>query len=87
VDYVLLVVPQATLRTLEDTPTRSLTELAKRLGVAESEATAPPTLVEPPALASTFPLLAAMGLNGTSSVPRIRLSRRAVIAARKQAIR
>src|SRR6266516_3238976 len=38
--HVLLVVLQATLRTLGDAPTRSLTALAKRLGVAGAEATA-----------------------------------------------
>jgi hypothetical protein len=92
--HVLLVVLQATLCTLQDTPTRSLTELAKRIGVAEAETTAlvvpttaPSTLVEPPTPASAFPLLATMGPNGASSVPRIRLSRRAVIAARKSATR
>jgi hypothetical protein len=76
--HVLLVVLQATLCTLQDTPTRSLTELGKRIGVAEAEATAlvvpttaPPTLVEPPTPASAFPLLATMGPNGASSVPRI----------------
>jgi DDE superfamily endonuclease len=87
--HVLLVVLRATLRTLGDAPTRSVIELAKRLGVAEAEATAlvvptnePSTPVEP--LAS--PLLAMMAPNGASSVPRIRLSRRAVIAARRNAI-
>jgi DDE superfamily endonuclease len=86
--HVLLVVLRATLRTLGDAPTRSVIELAKRLGVAEAEATAlvvptnePSTPVEP--LAS--PLLAMMAPNGASSVPRIRLSRRAVIAARRNA--
>jgi Helix-turn-helix of DDE superfamily endonuclease len=38
--HVLLVVLQATLRTLGDAPTRSLTALAKRLGVAEADAAA-----------------------------------------------
>ena len=92
--HVLLVVLQATLRTLGDAPTRSVTELAKRLGVAEAEATAlvvptsePLTLVEPPAPAPASPLLAMMAPNGASSVPRIRLSRRAVIAARRNATR
>jgi Helix-turn-helix of DDE superfamily endonuclease len=86
--HVLLVVLRATLRTLGDAPTRSVTELAKRLGVAEAEATA---LVVPPTEASTSgeppasPLLATMAPNGASSVPRIRLSRRAVIAARRNA--
>ena len=43
--HVLLVVLQATLRALGDAPSRSLAELAKRLGVAEAEAAA---LVVPP---------------------------------------
>jgi Helix-turn-helix of DDE superfamily endonuclease len=92
--HVLLVVLQATLRTLGDAPTRSWTELAKRLGVAEAEAMAlvvptsePLTPLEPPAPAPASPLLAMMAPNGASSVPRIRLSRRAVIAARRNAIR
>jgi Helix-turn-helix of DDE superfamily endonuclease len=92
--HVLLVVLQATLRTLADAPTRSVTELAKRLGVAEADATAlvvptsaPLTPVEPPAPALASLLLATMAPNGASSVPRIRLSRRAVIAARRNAIR
>lgn len=88
--HVLAVVLRSTLRTLGDAPTRSVAELAKRLGVAEAEATAlvvpppePSTPVAPPA----SPLLATMAPNGASSVPRIRLSRRAVIAARRNAIR
>jgi hypothetical protein len=90
--HVLLVVLQATLHTLGDAPTRSLTELAKRLGVAEAETAAvvvSPTMSEPPgtvpALAS--PLVDTMGPNAVSSAPRTRLSRRAVIAARKHATR
>src|SRR5919108_1190206 len=54
--HVLLVVLRATLRTLGDAPTRSVTELAKCLGVAEAEATAlvvptnePSPPVDPPA--------------------------------------
>jgi Helix-turn-helix of DDE superfamily endonuclease len=88
--HLLLVVLRATLRTLGDAPTRSVTELAKRLGVAEAEATAlveprhePSTPGEPPA----SPLLATMAPNGASTVPRIRLSRRAIIAARRNATR
>src|SRR6266542_4511107 len=38
--HVLLVVLQATLRALGDTPTRSVTELAKRIGVAEAKVAA-----------------------------------------------
>jgi hypothetical protein len=88
--HVLVVVLQGTLRAMGDAPTRSVTELAKRLGVAEAEATAlvvpthePSTPVGP----SASPLLGMMAPNGALSVPRIRLSRRAVIAARRTAIR
>jgi hypothetical protein len=90
--HVLLVVLRATLRALGDAPTRSLTALAQRLGVAEAEAAAMvvPTAALPaaaPAPAPASPLLATMGPNGASSAPRIRLSRRAVIAARKSTTR
>jgi hypothetical protein len=63
--HVLLVVLQATLRTLGETPARSLTELAKRLGAAEAEATArvvppeqPPAPAALPAPAPTSPFWA-----------------------------
>jgi hypothetical protein len=95
--HVLLMVLQATRRALGEAPTRSLLELATRLGVAEAEALAivmptegPPTTSTLPAAAPapepTSPLLATMAPNGASHAPRIRLSRRAVIAARKNAI-
>jgi hypothetical protein len=61
--HVLVVVRQATLRTLGDAPTRSLTELAKRLGGADVAATAlvvptsePLTPVELPTPAPASPL-------------------------------
>jgi hypothetical protein len=96
--HVLLVVLRATLRALGDAPTRSLTALAQRLGVAEAEAAA---MVErtagalplaelpaaAPAAAPAAPLLGTTGPNGASSAPRIRLSKRAVIAARKSTTR
>ena len=92
--HVLLVVLRATLRALGDAPTRSVQALAQRLGVAEADAaavveppTAPATPVDPSALAPASPLLAMTEPNGASSAPRIRLSKRAVIAARKSAIR
>ena len=79
--HVLLVVLRATLRTLGDAPTRSVAELAKRLGVVEAEAAAmvePTAKSAPPAELPTAtgptpfsPLLATMGLNGASSAPRI----------------
>jgi hypothetical protein len=92
--HVLLVVLRATLRTLGDTPTRSVQALAQRLGVAEADAAVvvPPLVPpsDPPtaasALAPTSPLSAMMGPSGASSAPRIQLSKRAVIAARKNAI-
>jgi hypothetical protein len=91
--HVLLVVLQATRRALGEAPSRSWTELAQRIGVAEANTAAvgvspteadPPGAAPAPALAS--PLLAMMAPNGASSAPRIRLSKRAVIAARKSAI-
>jgi Helix-turn-helix of DDE superfamily endonuclease len=92
--HVLLVVLQATLRTLGEAPARSLSELAKRLGVAEAEATAmvvpreqPPAPAALPAPAPTSPLLGMMAPNGASGAPRIQLSRRAVIAASRNATR
>jgi hypothetical protein len=81
----LLVVLRATLRTLGDAPTRSLTDLALRLGRAEADAAAMVAPTEEPAPAS--PLLGTTGPNGASSAPRIRLSTRAVIAARKRTTR
>jgi hypothetical protein len=96
--HMLVVVLRATLRALGDAPLRSITELAQRLGVAEADASAlvvpasaPPPSADPlaaaPGLAPTSPLLVTMAPNGASSAPRIRLSRRAVIAARKNATR
>jgi hypothetical protein len=94
----LLVVLRATLRGLGDAPSRSVQALAQRLGVAEADASAMvvPTPVPPPpaapsaavpAAAPASPLLGLMAPNGVSSAPRLRLSRRAVIAARKNTTR
>ena len=95
--HVLLVVLRAALRALGDAPTRSVAELAQRLGMAEVEAAAlvEPTEALPPVSelptaalpAPASPLLLTMGPNGASRVPRIQLSRRAVIAVRKNATR
>jgi Helix-turn-helix of DDE superfamily endonuclease len=96
--HVLLVVLRTALRALGDAPTRSLADLANRLGMTEADAAA---LVRPteelprtsdplavaPASATASPLLATMAPNGASRAPRIRLSKRAVIAARKNTIR
>ena len=96
--HVLLVVLRATLRALGDAPSRSLTALANRLGVTEADASAlavptkePSSTSGPPAAAPASspasPLLGTTGPSGASSAPRIQLSRRAVIAARKGATR
>ena len=85
---VLWVVLQATVRTLGDTPARSVPELAKRLGGAMAEAPAramPPEPPPPPAPAS--PLWATLAPHGASRAPRSRLRRGAVIAAREHTIR
>jgi Helix-turn-helix of DDE superfamily endonuclease len=94
--HVLLLVLRVTLRALGDAPTRSVQELAQRLGVAAAKAAAmvmptasPSPPADPPAAAPApaSPLLGTMGRNSASCAPRIRLSKRAVIAARKDAIR
>jgi hypothetical protein len=84
--HVSLTVLQATLCALRDAPTRSVTELVKRLGVPEPpHPSAPPTPASAQVPAS--PLLDMMALNGASGTPRIRLSRCAMIAARRSATR
>jgi hypothetical protein len=78
--HALLVVLRAMLRPLGDAPTRSVQELATRLGVAEADAAAIveptegspppselPTVAAMPVPAS--PLLATMAPNGASSAP------------------
>ena len=94
--HLLLVVLQTTLQAMGDSPSRSLQELAQRIGVTEVEAAAlvVPTaeLVPPaspaavaPASAAPSPLLGTMGPNGASSAPKTHLNRRAVIVARRNA--
>jgi Helix-turn-helix of DDE superfamily endonuclease len=93
--HVLLPALLAALRTLGDTPARSLTALAQRLGVLEADAvtiTAPRT-AEPspvaaiPAAAPASPLLPMTAPNSASSAPKTLLNRRRVIAARKKTTR
>ena len=94
--HVRLCVLQATRRGLEEAPTRSVTELAKRRGMTAADASAmvvpvlgTPSPSEPPAAAPALasPLLGLRAPRGASGVPRIRLSRRAMIAASKRATR
>src|SRR2546422_3655908 len=92
--HVLLPVLLATLRTLGDAPTRSLTALAQRLGVSEAAAATVvvPLVEEPvpvgaiPAAVPASPLLPMTGRNGASSAPKTLLNRLRVIAARKRTI-
>ena len=75
-------------------PARSLSALAQRLGISEADAATvvvPPEEESPPvaptpAAAPASPLLPMTGPNGGSSAPKLRLSRRAVRAARKSVI-
>jgi hypothetical protein len=83
----LVVVLRAARRALGAVPPRSVTALAQRLGGAEADAA--PMVVPPaaPAPAPTLPLLGTRGRHGVSSAPRLRLSKRAVIAASTSATR
>ena len=89
--HVLLPALQAGLRTLGDTPARSLTALVQRLGVTESDAVAvvTPLAEEPPPVAavSASPLLPMTAPNDASSAPKMLLHRRHVIAVRKKTTR
>jgi hypothetical protein len=89
--HVLLPALLATLRTLGDAPTRSLTALAQRLGVSEADAATVITpLTEEPAPVSAVPaspLLPMTARNGGSSAPKTLLNRPRVIAARKKTTR
>jgi hypothetical protein len=94
--HVLLPVLLTALRTLGDAPARSLTALAQRLGVSETDATTmvspleeePIPLIAPPGVAAPdSPLLPMTGRNGASSAPKTLLNRPRVIAARKKTTR
>jgi hypothetical protein len=90
--HVLLPALLAALRALGDAPARSLTALAQRLGVSETDAASVVASLEaaaaPLAAASTSvptsPLLPMTGRNGVSSAPKTLLNRPRVIAARKR---
>src|SRR5713226_7979618 len=92
--HVLLPVLLAALRALGDAPTRSLTALAQRLGVSETDAATMVTPLEEPApvvavpgAAPASPLLPMTGRNGASSAPTTLLNRPTVIAGRKRTTR
>src|ERR671923_1036117 len=89
--HVLLPALLAALRTLGAAPARSLTALAQRLGVSETDVATGGTPLEEtaapvgagPTAAPASPLLPMTVPNGASSAPKTLLNRRGVIAARK----
>jgi Helix-turn-helix of DDE superfamily endonuclease len=94
--HVLLPALQAVLRSLGDTPARSLAALAQRLGVTVADtaavitplAEAPVPMVDSPVTsAPRSPLLPMTAPNGASSAPKMLLNRPIVIAARKRTTR
>jgi Helix-turn-helix of DDE superfamily endonuclease len=82
--HTLLPVLQTTLRTLGDAPARSMEQLAQRL--EQSLVPTEPQEQETQRQGGP-PLFAMMAPNGAFSVPKTRLNRKAIIAARKNAIR
>ena len=92
--HVLLPALQAALRSLGDTPARSLAALAQRLGVSEADAAMvvtplaeAPVSVAPVAAAPVSPLLPMTAPRDASSAPKTLLNRPIVIAARKKTTR
>ena len=93
--HALLPALLAALRALGDAPARSLTALAQRLGVSETDAATlvAPLLEEPalgvavPAAPPASPLLPMTAPSDASSAPRPLRNRRRVIVARKRTIR
>jgi hypothetical protein len=93
--HVLLPALQAALRTLGDTPARSLSALAQRLGVSEAETVSlvesleevpPPVepISSPDVAGEASPLLPMTARSGASCAPKTLLNRPIVIAARKK---
>ena len=94
--HILLPALQAALGSLGDTPARSLSDLAGRLGVTVADAAAvvtplaeePESMAETPvATASPAPLLPMTAPRDASSAPKTLLNRPIVIAARKKTTR
>jgi len=96
--HILLPALQVALRTLGDSPARSLAALAQRLGVSEAQAvslvksleeTPPPVepLSSPDVAGKDSPLLPMMAPRGASCAPKTLLNRPIVIAARKKITR
>jgi hypothetical protein len=94
--HVLLPALQTALRSLGDTPARSLAALAQRLGVTVADAAAVvtplaeapvPVAEAPVAAAAESPLLPMTAPNGASCAPKTLLNRPIVIAARQKTTR
>jgi hypothetical protein len=96
--HVLLPALQVALRTLGDSPARSLSALAQRLGVSEAEAASVVASLEeasPPVAPTSFapaagqasPLLPMTAPRDASCAPKTLLNRPIVIAARKKTTR
>jgi len=92
--HILLPALLAALRTRGAAPARSLTALAQRLGVAETDAATVVVLREEesapwatgPAATPASPLLPMTAPSDVSSAPKTLLNRPHVIAARKKTI-
>jgi hypothetical protein len=80
--HVLLPVLRTSLRTLGDAPSRSLVALAQRLDVTLADLGA-----GAPSSTQNVPLFVTTGVSDASCAPKIRMNRKAAIAARKSAIR
>jgi Helix-turn-helix of DDE superfamily endonuclease len=96
--HILLPALQVALRTLGDSPARSLMALAGRLGVSEADAVslvasleeAPPPVApisSPDVTGEAAPLLPMTAPRGVSCAPKTLLNRAVVIAARKKITR
>jgi Helix-turn-helix of DDE superfamily endonuclease len=82
--HTLLPVLQTTLRRLADAPARSMEQLAQRLTLSTMAA----SLVEPEVQSPDIsPLFAMMAPSDASNVPKMRINRKAIIAARKNVTR
>ncbi len=82
--HTLLPVLQTTLRALGDAPARSMEHLAQPLGLSLVEDSS----VEPNSVSQASPpLFAMMEPNDVSSAPKMQITKKAIIAARKNAIR
>ena len=90
--HALLPALLAALRALGDAPARSLTALAQRLGVSETDAAtlvaplleAPDPGVAVPAAPPASPLVPMTAPSGASSAPKTRLNSKRVIAGRRK---